>query len=42
MVFTSKVKVVISAIAIVLSSILISIDMFGVIPFLCLLCRFLP
>ncbi|BDP32354.1 hypothetical protein DC364_19835 [Vibrio vulnificus] len=36
MVFTSKVKVVISAIAIVLSSILISIDMFGVIPFLVL------
>ncbi|MDK2618982.1 hypothetical protein QO222_02880 [Vibrio vulnificus] len=36
MVFTSKVKVVISAIAIVLSSTLISIDMFGVIPFLVL------
>ncbi|HAS8177496.1 TPA: hypothetical protein I7671_16785 [Vibrio vulnificus] len=36
MVFTSKVKVVISSIAIVLSSILISIDMFGVIPFLVL------
>lgn len=40
MVFSSKVKVVISVVAIALSSLLLSLDMFGVIPFLILVVSF--
>ncbi|HFG1782067.1 hypothetical protein [Vibrio navarrensis] len=40
MIFSSKVKLVISAVAIVLSSLLLSLDMFGVIPFLILVVSF--